>query len=97
VAKSPAEPPSKVDKLLPQLTREELEKLRRHVLIEETVEATTPERRRQLLSKMEVCPCCDRWLGHNKPTTAVRPIGGKRRSISIVSAASGDLRNCGRG
>jgi hypothetical protein len=26
-----------------------------------------PVHRRELLSKMETCPCCDRWLGHNRP------------------------------
>jgi hypothetical protein len=26
-----------------------------------------PEFRHEILSKMDTCPCCQRWLGHNNP------------------------------
>ena len=56
----------KMDLLLPQLTWEELEKLRHWMRIDLLANAT-PEQRHEMLSTMDTCPCCDRWLGHNKP------------------------------
>jgi hypothetical protein len=58
----------RVDKLFPLLTRDELEELHRRLIFEELADPNTePEVRREILSRMGVCPCCQRWLGHNNP------------------------------
>jgi hypothetical protein len=62
----PSRAAQSVDKLLPLLTREEIKKLIHWMEIDMLAEAG-PAERRELLSKMEVCPCCERWLGHNNP------------------------------
>lgn len=62
----PSKAAIQVDKLLPLLSDKDLDKLRRWMELEPFVDAD-PERRRELLSEMDVCPCCDRWLGHNRP------------------------------
>jgi hypothetical protein len=55
-------------KLLRQLTRAELIELRDWIVRHELMDPNTaPELRRELLSRFEKCPCCDRWLGHNNP------------------------------
>lgn len=56
----------KCDELLPELSGDDLRKLYHRATIELLAEAT-PEERREMLATMETCPCCDRWLGHNKP------------------------------
>jgi hypothetical protein len=57
-----------IDKLFPQLTLEECEQLdhwlTRYMLMEHDLD---PEMRRKLLSKFDSCPCCQSWLGHNRP------------------------------
>jgi hypothetical protein len=59
-----------VDKLMPQLTPEEIVKLRRWMAIYILVD-DDPDRefRRELLSEFDSCPCCQGWLGHNRPPT----------------------------
>ena len=57
-----------IDKLMPQLSRAELIELRYWVVRHQLMDPNTdPELRRELLSRFEKCPCCDRWLGHNNP------------------------------
>ena len=57
-----------IDKLMPFLTQAEIEKLRLHMTLDDFNDPNlAPERRRELLDKMDVCPCCQRWLGHNRP------------------------------
>jgi hypothetical protein len=57
-----------IDKLMPQLTPEEIEKLLRWMILDELVHHDPdPETRRRLLSKFDTCPCCQNWLGHNRP------------------------------
>jgi hypothetical protein len=56
------------DKLLPQLTLEEIHELRRKLAIYILVhDDPDPEFRRELLSQFDSCPCCQTWLGHNRP------------------------------
>jgi hypothetical protein len=57
-----------IDKLLPLLTRDELKRLRDWMTRQTLLDPDTdPEFRRELLTTMDVCPCCERWMGHNKP------------------------------
>src|SRR5262245_113889 len=57
-----------IDKLMPQLTPEELEELSRWMMLEMLVHGDpSPERRRELLKEFDNCPCCQHWLGHNQP------------------------------
>jgi hypothetical protein len=57
-----------VDKLMPQLTRDELSELRRRLAISILVnDDPDPEFRRELLKEFDSCPCCQHWLGHNRP------------------------------
>jgi hypothetical protein len=57
-----------IDKLLPLLTRREIEKLKDRMDFEALADPDTdPECRREILSTMDVCPCCQRWMGHNNP------------------------------
>ena len=57
-----------IDKLMPQLTLEEIEDLCHWMTLEELVHGNpTPERRRELLKEFDTCPCCQTWLGHNRP------------------------------
>jgi hypothetical protein len=57
-----------LDKELPLLTRDELEKVYNRLTLDALSDPeTTPAERRELLSKLDVCPCCQRWLGHNRP------------------------------
>jgi len=57
-----------LDKLMPELTPEEIEKLKhwmtRYILINDDPD---PEFRRELLKEFDACPCCQTWLGHNRP------------------------------
>jgi hypothetical protein len=43
------------------LTQEQVRKLQLAILNE-----ADPEERRELLSESETCPCCGRWMGHNR-------------------------------
>jgi hypothetical protein len=49
-----------------EFTREELKKIYDHTTMLLLVDGTA-EDRREVLATMDTCPCCDRWLGHNKP------------------------------
>jgi hypothetical protein len=57
------------DKLMPQLTIEEIERVRRElaILMLTRDDDLDPELRRELLSEFDTCPCCQTWLGHNRP------------------------------
>ena len=58
----------RVDELMPQLSRAELKELYDRLTRDALMDPETdPEWRREILSAMDKCPCCDRWLGHNKP------------------------------
>jgi hypothetical protein len=68
--KKPKRTVVQVDKLFPLLTRDELEQVRQWIIFHELANPDTdPETRREILSTMDVCPCCQRWLGHNNPPT----------------------------
>jgi hypothetical protein len=56
----------KVDKLLPELSDDDLRELYRQLTIN-LLATGTDEERHEMLSTMDTCPCCDRWLGHNRP------------------------------
>jgi hypothetical protein len=49
-----------------EFTREELKKIYDHITMLLLLEGTA-EDRREILATLETCPCCDRWLGHNRP------------------------------
>jgi hypothetical protein len=57
-----------IDKLMPRLSQEEVHKLHRelaiHMLLNDDLE---PALRRELLKQFDTCPCCQTWLGHNRP------------------------------
>jgi hypothetical protein len=56
-----------VDKLLPQLSRDDLEDLFDRLTFDLLADpTTTPEERRELLARFDHCPCCKQWLGHNR-------------------------------
>jgi hypothetical protein len=58
----------RIDELMPLLTPDEIHKLHTWMTFQELADPDTdPEYRRELLSRFDKCPCCDRWLGHNKP------------------------------
>ena len=64
----PTKAACRVDELLPQLTRDELKELLHRMTFDELADPNTDsETRREILSTMEVCPCCQHWLGHNRP------------------------------
>jgi hypothetical protein len=57
-----------MDKLLPQLTEEELRKVFHELDMLLLMDPETPpDLRREILARFERCPCCERWLGHNRP------------------------------
>jgi hypothetical protein len=57
-----------LDKLMPQATPEELREFRRELAIYILVnDDPDPEFRRELLKEFDTCPCCQGWLGHNRP------------------------------
>jgi hypothetical protein len=57
-----------VDDLMTQLTRDELKQLHERLTREALMDPDTdPQDRHEILSRMDVCPCCQRWLGHNNP------------------------------
>jgi hypothetical protein len=52
--------------LMMQLTPEERTRLSDWMNWQDLIKAT-PEERREILSTMDACPCCGRWMGHNNP------------------------------
>ena len=52
--------------LLPQLTNAELEQLKL-ALLAQAMERGDAELCREFLSNIDACPCCGRWMGHNRP------------------------------
>lgn len=56
----------KMDKLLPLCSDEEIRKLR-DILMWDLLRSDDPEVRNEELKNHDKCPCCDRWLGHNRP------------------------------
>jgi hypothetical protein len=53
----------RIDELMPLLTREELEKLRLDLILDE-IHRKGP---REALAGMDTCPFCERFMGHNNP------------------------------
>jgi hypothetical protein len=63
-----------------KLTHAEFDEFWRWANLEELVhENPTPERRRLLLSTMDTCPCCQRWLGHNNPPADTDDVEQKKK------------------
>jgi hypothetical protein len=63
----------RIDELMPQLTCEELKKLKHWMTFEILADSdTSSEARRELLNEFDRCPCCEQWLGHNKPPASVK-------------------------
>jgi hypothetical protein len=59
---------ARVIELLRQATESDVDELLDHMRLRALMDPDTePEYRRELLSRYERCPCCDRWLGHNRP------------------------------
>jgi hypothetical protein len=59
---------TEADKLMPLLTRDELERVSRWMTMSLLSDPeTTAEKRREILAGMDECPCCLHWLGHNNP------------------------------
>jgi hypothetical protein len=57
-----------MDNLIPQLTCAEVQEYKRELAIYILIhDDPDPEFRRELLSSFETCPCCQQWLGHNRP------------------------------
>jgi hypothetical protein len=55
-------------KLCPKLTLEDWQELNHWMTLEILMhDDPDPEFRRQLLAEFEQCPCCQQWLGHNRP------------------------------
>jgi len=52
--------------LLPQMTDDEIAEMIRQEDIRRLALADDATRR-EMLSTMDECPCCKRWLGHNEP------------------------------
>lgn len=78
-----------IARLAPQLSRSELEEFRDWAEIYELASAT-PEQRREILSTMDTCPCCDRWLGHNNnppPDDPPVQLGKSKPPLSLPPAA----------
>jgi hypothetical protein len=75
----------RIDELMPQLTCEEIQKLCHWITFDLLADPeTTPGERRELLSRFDKCPCCDRWLGHNNPPAdAGEPEAPYRRQRSF--------------
>jgi hypothetical protein len=57
-----------IDRLMPQLSQEEVHKLHRDLAIYMLLnDDLDPAERRELLKQFDTCPCCQGWLGHNRP------------------------------
>jgi hypothetical protein len=65
----PSKAAIRLDAELPEWTRDELKELYDRLSRDALMDPDTDQEwRRELLSTMNKCPCCDRWLGHNKPS-----------------------------
>jgi hypothetical protein len=61
-----------IDEHLPHATYEEIQKVKRELAIYIlTHDDPDPEFRRELLAEFDTCPCCQSWLGHNRPPREV--------------------------
>jgi hypothetical protein len=60
-----------------ELSEEDGDRFRQWLMWDNLRDAT-PEERRQLFKdyRLESCPCCDRWLGHNEPPANDDPDDG---------------------
>jgi hypothetical protein len=66
-----------LDKDMTELTFEEgREVFRRLALYILMNDDPDPEFRRELLSQFDSCPCCQTWLGHNRPPDESPPTSG---------------------
>jgi hypothetical protein len=64
----PSKAAIKFDEVLPLLRREEQERLYHQLTLDILMhDDPDPEFRRELLSRFDTCPCCNRWMGHNRP------------------------------
>jgi hypothetical protein len=58
-----------------ELTRKQAEELRLRILM-----LADPEERREMLRDYDTCPCCNRWLGHNRPPADGNLLHGTTKS-----------------
>lgn len=59
---------TELDRLFPLLSDDEVGELIRRMDFDKLADPkTSPEQRREILSRMDECPCCHQWLGHNNP------------------------------
>jgi hypothetical protein len=63
-------------------TREELQEIYDYVTMHMLLNGS-PEDRREVLATMDACPCCNRWLGHNKPPADDDDVPPFRRQSSF--------------
>jgi hypothetical protein len=57
-----------LDNLVTKLTCADVQKCKRELAIYIlTHDDPDPEFRRELLAEFDACPCCQSWLGHNRP------------------------------
>jgi hypothetical protein len=68
--------------ILPQLTDAELERVKL-ALLTEAMERGDTELIHDMLSGMAECPCCKRWLGHNRPPADDGPSPTKAKQTSF--------------
>ncbi len=61
----------RLDALMAEMTRDELKQIYDWMTLEQFKDLcdpdTDPEHRREVLRQLDVCPCCQQWLGHNNP------------------------------
>ena len=77
-----------IDRLMPQLTPADLDELHHWMTLEELLHHNpTPEQRRELLKQFDTCPCCQSWLGHNRPPAEDGNSPMPRRQKSFDRAA----------
>jgi hypothetical protein len=62
----PSKAARRVAQLAPELTRDEWKDLYEWLTREMLIDGS-PDERREVLATLETCPCCDRWLGQNRP------------------------------
>jgi hypothetical protein len=62
----PTKPHLEIFELVAEMTPDELEEFHEW-LTWQVLQESTAQERREILSKMDTCPCCERWLGHNRP------------------------------
>ena len=64
----PSKAAIRADAFLPELSRDELKQLHDWMTLEELADPDIdPEWRREVLRQLDVCPCCQQWLGQNNP------------------------------